>query len=85
MVTMRKTITIPHTMEAWIKARVEGGQYANDSEYLRDLIRRDQEKAAAEAELRALIEQGLDSGISTASKAQIRDRVEARLRADGDI
>ena len=49
MAMMRKTITIPGAMEDWVKAQIESGRYGNDSEYFRDLIRRDQEKTAGRA------------------------------------
>ncbi len=55
------SIALPETMRAWIDQRVTAGQYGNTSEYLRDLIRRDQEEQA-KRRLRALIEDGLASG-----------------------
>jgi len=85
MAMMRKTITIPGAMEDWVKAQIESGRYGNDSEYFRDLIRRDQEKRQAEQELRALIQEGLDSGISNKSVPDIMREVEDRLRQNGKI
>ena len=85
MTMMRKTITIPDAMEEWIKARIETGGYANDSEYLRDLIRRDQERHGAGERLRELIAEGLESGVSEHSVEDVRTRVEARLKADGRL
>ena len=85
MTMMRKTITIPDEMEDWVKSQVGSGRYGNDSEYFRDLIRRDQDKAQAEQQLRALIEKGLSSGISESSVLDIKQRVENRLRKDGKI
>ena len=46
MATVRKTITLTDQQDDWIKAQVERGDYTNDSEYIRDLIRREQEGAA---------------------------------------
>ena len=42
MGTTRKTITVTEQQDQWIKAQIEGGGFTNDSEYIRDLIRRDQ-------------------------------------------
>ena len=42
MGTTRKTITVTDQQDEWIKAQIEGGDFTNDSEYIRDLIRRDQ-------------------------------------------
>ena len=44
MGTVRKTITFTEQQDQWIKAKIAGGQFTNDSEYIRDLVRRDQEK-----------------------------------------
>ena len=81
----RKTITIPEAMESWVKAQIQSGRYGNDSEYFRDLIRRDQDRKVAEQELRSLIQEGLDSGISEHSVADIMQRVENRLKQNGTV
>ncbi len=85
MAMMRKTITIPDAMDGWVKAQIESGRYGNDSEYFRDLIRRDQDKRQAEQELLSLIQEGLDSGISTSTVQDIMKRVEDRLRNNGNV
>ncbi len=85
MPMMRKTITIPDAMDGWVKAQIESGRYGNDSEYFRDLIRRDQEKRQAEQELRALISEGLDSGVSSSTVPEIMKRVEDRLKQNGNL
>ncbi|MCK4945031.1 MAG: type II toxin-antitoxin system ParD family antitoxin [Alphaproteobacteria bacterium] len=85
MVMTRKTITIPDAMDGWVKTQIESGRYGNDSEYFRDLIRRDQDKKLAEKELLSLIEDGLNSGISKKSIPDIMQRVEDRLKQDGKI
>lgn len=57
MTTIRKTITVTEQQDSWIKTQVAAGLYTNDSEYIRDLIRRDQsDKAEIEAIRAALIE-----------------------------
>ena len=62
MTTVRKTITLTDKQDDWIKAQIEAGNYTNDSEYIRDLIRREQERnAEVEAIRKALIE-GENSG-----------------------
>jgi antitoxin ParD1/3/4 len=81
----RKTITIPDVMDGWVKAQIESGRYGNDSEYFRDLIRRDQERRQAEQELRALISEGLESGVSSSTVPEIMKRVEDRLKRNGNL
>ena len=44
MATVRKTITVSVQQDAWIAAQIEAGRYTNDSEAIRDLIRREQER-----------------------------------------
>lgn len=83
MTMMRKTITIPDAMEDWVKAQINSGRYGNDSEYFRDLIRRDQDRRLAKHELRLLIDEGLNCGISDNTVPGIVNRVENRLRQDG--
>ena len=85
MAMMRKTITIPNAMDEWVKAQIETGRYGNDSEYFRDLIRRDQDRRLAERELRSLVQEGLDSGTSQNTVPDIMKRVEDRLKKDGSI
>ncbi|RUT03964.1 antitoxin ParD4 [Dulcicalothrix desertica PCC 7102] len=85
MVMMRKTITIPDAMDEWVKAQIESGRYGNDSEYFRDLIRRDQDKRQAEQNLLSLIQEGLDSGVSGSTVHDIMKRVEDRLKNNGSL
>jgi len=60
MATMN--VSLPDQMKAWVEAQAETGRYANASDYVRDLIRRDQERGAKIAALQSLIEEGLASG-----------------------
>jgi antitoxin ParD1/3/4 len=60
MATMN--ISLPDKMKAWVESRTADGRYANASDYVRDLIRKDQERDVATATLLALIEEGDASG-----------------------
>ena len=62
MSTVRKTITLTDQQDRWIKAQIQAGHYTNDSEYIRDLIRREQERAAETEALRAALVAGENSG-----------------------
>ena len=44
MNTIRKSITFTDQQDSWIKLRVQNGDFTNDSEYIRDLVRKDQEQ-----------------------------------------
>jgi antitoxin ParD1/3/4 len=57
MAVVRKTITVTDQQDAWIASQVSAGRFANDSELVRDLIRREQERSVElEAVRQALIE-----------------------------
>ena len=55
-------ISLPDLMKDWVEAQAETGRYANLSDYVRDLIRRDQKKAEKIARLQKLITEGIESG-----------------------
>ncbi len=78
MSTVRKTITLSDSQDAWIKAEVARGAFTNDSEYIRDLIRQDQESRNALTALRQAIAEGLDSGISDTALDDIWAAAEQR-------
>ena len=82
---IRKTIAIPDEMGAWVGKRIESGQYNNESEYFRDLVRRDQERQEAISQLRQMLEEGEASGMSPRTVPEIMDNVEKRLRYDGRL
>jgi len=81
MGTTRKTITLTDQQDQWIKAQIAAGEYTNDSEYIRDLVRRDQEQNAKYRALKAAIQEGLDSGISNKTVRDVWEEAEARYRA----
>lgn len=62
MGTVRKTITLTDKQDDWIKAQIDAGRYTNDSEYIRDLIRREQERNADIEAIRAALIEGESSG-----------------------
>jgi antitoxin ParD1/3/4 len=65
MATMN--VSLPDRMKDWVEKQVATGRYANASDYVRDPVRRDEERAAAIARVQALIDEGLASGISEMS------------------
>ena len=62
MSTTRKTITVTDQQDSWIKSQIAAGQFTNDSEYIRDLIRRDQASQADIEAIRAALIEGEESG-----------------------
>lgn len=85
MGTVRKTITLTDLQDRWIKAQISAGHYTTDSEYIRDLIRHDQQRQVELQTLGAAVQEGLDSGPSDRTIPSIMEEVEARLRSDGRL
>ena len=57
-------ISLPEQMREWVQSQIEAGKYASSSDYVRDLIRQDQERRNEIAALQRAIEEGLESGES---------------------
>jgi antitoxin ParD1/3/4 len=78
----------PDPMKDWVEAQAQTGRYSNASDYVRDLIRRDQERADKLNELQKLITEGVESGVSArsvgdtlkAARAQV-----AKITRDHDV
>jgi antitoxin ParD1/3/4 len=62
MGTHRKTITLTERQDTWVKARIESGDFGNDSEYIRHLIRQDQKAQERLVALRQALLEGESSG-----------------------
>ena len=62
MSTTRKTITVTDQQNEWIKAQIVAGRYTNDSEYIRALLRNDQEKNSHDDAIRKALIEGEGSG-----------------------
>ncbi len=81
---LRKTITLTEQQDAWIKSRIKDRGFTNDSEYLRDLIRRDQERTETEA-IRAALVKGEQSGVSNRTPDEIMAAVIERKKKNGEL
>jgi antitoxin ParD1/3/4 len=76
MATMN--ISLPEQMKTWAEAQAETGRYSNTSDYVRDLIRRDQERSEKIAAMQIKITEGLASGISPLSVDEILEKARAK-------
>ena len=64
-------ISLPEAMKTFVDDQVSGGGYGSVSEYVRELVRRDQ-KERAQNRLETLLLQGLDSGDPLPLNAEYR-------------
>ncbi|NJM81438.1 MAG: type II toxin-antitoxin system ParD family antitoxin [Tabrizicola sp.] len=71
-------ISLPDPMKSWVEDQTKSGRYANSSDYVRDLIRRDRARREAIAEVQAAVDAGLASG---AAKPLDRQVFKERMRA----
>ncbi len=62
MATIRKIITVTEQQDQWITAQVQSGRFTNESELIRDLIRRDQERSTEIEAIRQSLVEGERSG-----------------------
>ncbi len=60
MATMN--ISVPDPMKDWVQTQIDEGKYASSSDYVRDLIRKDQEEKDKLAAFQAAITLGIESG-----------------------
>ena len=80
MATMN--VSLPDSMKDWVEGQAQTGRYSNSSDYVRDLIRRDQERADKIAAMQRLIDEAEESGVGMMSMDEIW--AEARRRAGVD-
>ncbi len=85
MATIRKSITFTEKLSEWVQRMVATGDYANESEYLRDLVRRDRAKNAEFLHLKAEIQKGLDSPMSTKTVEDIWEEAEQRHKKKNEL
>ena len=72
-------VSLPEGLKAWAEARVAEGSFSSTSDYVRDLMRQDQEDAEKRRLLRAAIEEGRASGVSPLSVEEIFAGLRAKL------
>ena len=78
MATMN--VSLPDAMKDWVEGQAETGRYSNASDYVRDLIRRDQERADKIKAMQALVDEALEGGEGSRT---MRDLLEAARRQAG--
>jgi antitoxin ParD1/3/4 len=54
-------VSLPEGLKAWAESRVAEGRHSSTSDYIRDLVRRDQEESEKLRRLQAAIEEGLQA------------------------
>jgi antitoxin ParD1/3/4 len=73
-------ISIPAKLKGWAEQRVAEGRYSSTSDYIRDLVRRDQENEERVRRLQAAIDEGRASGVSERDPFEYLAELRARIR-----
>jgi antitoxin ParD1/3/4 len=79
-------VSVPESMRDWVQSRIESGEYASVSDYVRDLIRRDQNALARQLkveDIRRTIEESRAMG-RTLTADEVFARIEDKLRRMAD-
>ncbi len=77
MATMN--VSLPDALKDFVEAQVSAHGYGTSSEFVRDLIRREQ----ARAQLRALVLEGMSSGRGSDFDETYVERLRTRIRTAG--
>lgn len=73
MATMN--ISLPNKMKEWVEARIAAGDYSNVSDYVRDLIRREQSRTQYIREMNEAVAEGYASGFHESDLDELFDAV----------
>ena len=74
-------VSLPQPMKQWVEEQAQSGRYSNASDYVRDLIRRDQDRTSKIRQMQALVTEGLDSGAGSRTMDELL--VDARKQTPG--
>ncbi len=72
-------ISLTGDLKSFVDERIAGRGYSSASEYVRDLIRRDEERASEER-FKSSIQAGLDSGADVRPWPELRSELRAKIR-----
>ena len=72
-------VSLPDAMKDWVEQQTQSGRYDNASEYMRDLIRHDQDRSQKIASMQRLVDEAMAGGDSDKSLAEIRETARAKL------
>ena len=75
----RLTITLPSDMAAVVKGAVEGGDYASNSEVVREALRDWKMKRALQLQELASLKADIDRGLTDLAEGRVQDFDKARI------
>lgn len=66
-------ISVPELMREWVQSRVDSGKYASVSDYVRDLIRCDQDITADRERRLSALDASIARGLADADAGRVHD------------
>jgi antitoxin ParD1/3/4 len=66
-------VSVPDPMRDWVQSRIDSGRYASASDYVRDLIRRDQESTLDREQRLAVLDASIARGVADADAGRVHD------------
>tara|TARA_R110002074_G_scaffold348297_2_gene518754 strand:- start:252 stop:503 length:252 start_codon:yes stop_codon:yes gene_type:complete len=83
MIMGTMNISLPDLMKTWVEEQAKTGRYANSSDYVRDLIRRDRAHHEAISEIQAAVDVGLASGpAATLDRSTFKSQMRAEYAGE---
>ena len=73
-------ISVPEALKSWIDTRLAEGRFSSPSDYVRDLVRRDQERADETAWVQTMIDEGMASATLEQDPRDVIDQIIAQGR-----
>ena len=67
------TVSLPDGLGEWLESRIATGRYANASDYVRDLIRRDQEATSDQERWFADLDASIARGVADSDAGRVFD------------
>jgi antitoxin ParD1/3/4 len=65
-------VSLPNEMKTWVEFQAQNsGRYTNTSDYVRDLIRKDQDASIKIQQMQAMVTKGLESGVGSRSMEEL--------------
>lgn len=80
MTVTTMNVSLPEEMKRWVENQTRTGRFGNSSDYVRELIRRDQERQANVAHMQQMLDEGLQSGVSELTMTDLRKSARSKVR-----
>lgn len=85
MPMVKKSVSITDKQEDWIQAQVQTGNYATDSELIREALREKQMRMDEIEAIRTKLIAAEASGFTTMTAGEILEESKAELRRNGEL